>query len=352
MKIGILTVYFADYGSFFQAYTLYDYLTKLGHDCELINAYARMKYSPRFNIGVRGTKLLPHFVQKTIADKLDVYRTYLNLRQNVSQLKISEKYTDIQNLSSKYDCIIIGSDELWSVTNPLIRFVPEYFGIHITCPIFSYATSGVNLKNPPSEILEKMKSGLSKFECISVRDKVTAEWVGNLVEQNIEIVLDPTLLNPCFEGKEKYKDKYILIYGEQFSQDHIDAIHRFAAQKKLPIKSVVWKHNWCDAYLETESAEELQDYYKSSEYVMTSTLHGTIFSIVNKRPFTSFVTELRGLKVQLLLEQLGLENRLFENGDIGEPLSYDAVDEKLAEWRKISEAYLKNALLKVSKKKG
>ena len=352
MKIGILTVYFADYGSFFQAYTLYDYLTKLGHDCELINACARMKYSPRFNIAVHGTKILPRFVKNAIADKLDVYRTYLNLCQNVSQLKISEKFKDIQKLSQKYDCIIVGSDELWSATNPLIRFVPEYYGIHIACPVFSYATSGVNLKNPSAEMLKVMKEGLSNFECISVRDKVTAEWVGNLTDQDIEIVLDPTLLNPCFEGKEKYKDNYILIYGEHFSQDHINAIRSFAKQKKLSVKSVVWKHDWCDAYLETDSAEKLQDYYKSSEYVMTSTLHGTIFSIVNKRPFTSFVTELRGLKVRLLLEQLDLENRLFENGYIGEPLSYDAVDEKLAEWRNISDAYLKNALLKVSQKKG
>ena len=129
MRIGILTVYFADYGSFFHSYALYKYLTDKGYDCELINSCGRLKYSPRLNMAVKGTKILPGFVSRFIAENIDVYRSYLNLRQNVSELKISEEYTDFSELSTKYDCIIVGSDELWSATNPTIRLFQSISGL-------------------------------------------------------------------------------------------------------------------------------------------------------------------------------------------------------------------------------
>ena len=351
MRIGILTVYFADYGSFFHTYALYNYLINLGHDCEIINACGRMRYSPRLNLAVKSSIIFPDFVKNIIANRVDAYRTYLNLHSNISQLNVSAKYKDICSFSKKYDCIIVGSDELWSATNPNIRFVPEYFGLNLDCPVLSYATSGVTLKDPSPEMQRKIRKGLLGFESIAVRDKVTAEWVGNLLEREIDIVLDPTLLNPCFAGQEEYINEYILVYGEHFSNEQIDAIKDFSYQQKKPVKSVSWKHKWCDEYLETESAEKLQYYFKNSYYVMTSTFHGTIFAIVNRKPFTSFTTELRGVKVKLLLEQLELENRLFENGTIGESIQYEKTDRLLTKWQEHSKKYLENALTNISKRK-
>ena len=194
MKIGILTVYFADYGSFFHAYCMVKYLQKLGHNCELIHFCGRYKYSPRLKYGAWGAKYLPPIVSHVIAKRIDTYRSFLNIQNDLSALPISEEYRDILEQSKNYDCIILGSDELWSATNQTIRFVPEYFGIGLQCPVFSYSTSGVTLHNPDNKLLDKMRSGLLSLKNISVRDRVAAEWVEKILGKKVPVVLDPTLL--------------------------------------------------------------------------------------------------------------------------------------------------------------
>ena len=92
MKIGILTTYFADYGSFFQAYCLLKYIQALGHTCELLHFCGRYRYSPRLKYGVLGMKYLPRTMSNLIASKYDIYRTFLNLRADLDNLEISDGY--------------------------------------------------------------------------------------------------------------------------------------------------------------------------------------------------------------------------------------------------------------------
>lgn len=63
MKIGLMTVYYPNYGSYFQAIALKEQLEEMGHDCELINATVRGKYIIKFCLGVLGkqTKNLSTF---------------------------------------------------------------------------------------------------------------------------------------------------------------------------------------------------------------------------------------------------------------------------------------------------
>ena len=346
MKIGLITVYFADYGSFYQAASLQNYLESSGHSCEIIRDDSRALRSPRLAIGKIGTKVLPKKIQKIIAKHIDVYRSYLALKNDTRSLNVSSSSFKIKSLSERYDCLIVGSDELWSATNSNVRFIPEYYGLNISCPIISYGTSGISMKNPPEEMMKKIKKGLESFKAISVRDEITADWVGKLLNREIDIVLDPTLLNPFFVGQKIETQPYIIVYGEQFSEKQINAIKAFSKERDLPLYGVVWKHSWCDKNLELESASQLQDYFKSASYAFSSTFHGTIFSILNHTDFTSFTTELRGKKVELLLKRLGLFDRLFDTDEtISEnSIDFDAVENRIQELRISSENYLKNAL--------
>lgn len=347
MKIGLLTVYFADFGSYYQAAALQKYLISLGHSCELINDDRRAVRSPRLALGKIGTAVLPQAVLRQIAARVDMYRAFLTLKKDVDELCVSPSALRIGPLSGRYDCIVVGSDELWSATNKNTRFIPENFGIGLSCPVISYATSGITLHNPPQKMMRKIAQGLRTFRAISVRDRITAEWVGEILQKDIDVVLDPTLLNPFFVGKKIQAEPYILVYGEHFSDNQIRAMRAFAAEKDLPLCGVVWKHAWCDRDLQLRCAADLQNYFRSCAYAFSSTFHGTIFSIVNHAPFTSFTTQLRGKKVACLLEQLGLQSRLFddESGEINQaPIDYDAVDDCLEQQRIRSRQYLENAL--------
>ena len=347
MKIGLLTVYFADFGSYYQAVSLQKYLQSLGHSCELINDDRRAIRSPRLALGKLGTAVLPKPILRQIAKRIDVYRAFLALKEDVDKLPISPSALRFRALTKQYDCIVVGSDELWSATNRNTRFIPEYYGIGVACPVISYATSGITMHDPPDAMLQKIRQGLSSFRAIAVRDPITAEWVGKLLRRDVEIVLDPTLLNPFFIGQAIDEPPFVLVYGEHFSETQIRAMQAFARAKKLPLYGVVWKHDWCDRNVTVSSAAALQDHFKSCAYAFSSTFHGTIFSIVNHAEFTSFTTELRGKKVRCLLEQLGLQDRLFDDtADVipQGPIDYPAVEQKLDALRTVSRQYLENAL--------
>ena len=62
-KIAVLTTYFANFGSYFQATALQRQIEKLGYECELINERARLFKSYKMLISVCLTPFLPHAVR-------------------------------------------------------------------------------------------------------------------------------------------------------------------------------------------------------------------------------------------------------------------------------------------------
>lgn len=353
MKIGILTVYFADYGSYFHATSLYNYLERQGHECELIHESIRYRTSKMLAISSIFEKIAPKFLKKLFGHKITALNTYILLKEDLKQYRISPKCKSIKEIESRYDCIIIGSDELWSSTNKTIRFIPEYFGIGISKPHFSYSTSGITLKFP-NKMEGDIKEGLMTFEKIAVRDSVTADWVQKLTDREVEIVLDPALLYPYYKALSNRAigdKKYIIVYGEHFSQTQIEWIIRYALYRNLELYSIAWKHAWCNMHYEIHSAAELQNAFAGAVHCMSSTFHGTIFAIINNVPFTAFLSELRGQKLKLLVEGINLSNCIYSDGldaAVDVKIDYKEVHEIIEEKRKISEIYLLDALSKVA----
>ena len=351
MKIGIVTVYFADYGSFFHTMSLYNYLESLGHDCELVSYSIRRHYSWKLNSVYYFEKLFPKPFQKMAARFVPAYNTFRILKRDLEGVSISPNYSCIQELEDRYDCIVIGSDELWSATNPTINFVPAYFGLGITKPHFSYATSGITLKDPSPELRRLMKEGFDGFCAISARDRITCSWVEELTDKKCTEVLDPTLLYPYFADEGAADSDYIAVYGEHFSTEQVHAITAFAKLHNKKLRAISWRHEWCDEFATPSCAEEVQREFANSFYCMSSTFHGTIFSILHKRNFTCFTSSLRGLKVKTLLEKLGAEDRLFAGGEIvDKPVDYAKLYESIAALRVSSESYMASALKAVESK--
>ena len=352
MRVGLLTVYFADYGSFYHTVALYRLLEKMGHDVELIDESHRYKESPKLFFASIARIHFPKWLNQALRKRIDSYNTYCILKKDLQKLKLApEKW-----LSSKaYDCVIIGSDELWALTSPDVRYIKKYFGIGIETSHISYATSGISLvqEKVPAHIKQQIVAGLRTFTRLSVRDEVTKDWVEEWCGKLCEKVLDPTLLNPCFVQQADQKN-VIVVYGEHFSKEQQAAITQFAKVKNMPLQAISWRHSWCDSFLEAKCAADVQSAFASAAYCISSTFHGTIFSVLAHRPFTSFMSNKRGVKVRSLLKDLSLENRIFEeNSGINEDkIDYDAVENILREKRSTSLRYLKSALEACEKMKG
>lgn len=343
-KIGIITVYSADYGSYFQATALNDQINKMGYESELLYEKERFDRSAALRAGHFASLYFPKFLNYIIARNVNVFRTYLVLQNDIKNIKISKKYKDISEKSKEYDCIVIGSDELWSATNPKVRFFPIYFALGVECPHISYGTSAITLKDPEHDVLEQMQACLMTFKAFAVRDGKTADLVRKLTGKDAEIVLDPALLNPYYKVECTKKDYYIVVYGEHFTEKQRVWIKDFAKSRNTKLKSVSWKHKWCDEYIELDSAGGLQEVFAKSQYCMSSTFHGTIFSIIHHLDFTSFLTELRGIKILDLLKMLHLEKRIFledeNNNDMKQTVDFEEADKILKLQREKSERYL------------
>ena len=94
--------------------------------------------------------------------------------------------------------------------------------------------------------------------------------------------------------------------------------------------------------------EEWLSIFRDAEYVITDSFHGTVFSIINHKPFISIANEDRGAsRFHSLLGKFDLENRLisdFSNIKQMPDIDWNAIDTKITEWQKISKEFLEKAL--------
>ena len=128
MKIGILTLKYANnYGGILQSLALQEYLKQLNHDVEIINfkstlhetIYHRIIYA-FFNlifshniISILRDKLNEHKQQTSpdptnLINKIESFmHKYLNRGELVNE-------NNIEDYCKKFDCIIVGSDQVWN----------------------------------------------------------------------------------------------------------------------------------------------------------------------------------------------------------------------------------------------
>jgi hypothetical protein len=347
VKIGLMTVYYPNYGSYFQAIALKNHIENKGHSCELINATIRGKYIFKFCLGAMGESILPLWICQHIAKKNAAFRTYLSLAPDIKKLKISKPFKSLKKLSKEYDCILVGSDELWSASLWEMKYIPAYFGIGLRCPHFSYATSGASLNFTVKLPWHKIVKGLKSFEALSGRDEKTCNFIQAVTNRTCTKCLDPVLLNPYFIKRSNTAKNYLLVYGVEFSKSDINKIKTYAARHHLVIRGVSWKHEWFDEFYEITSPNDFLKQFSESMFCAVSTFHGAVFSILYHKPFAVFLTRQRAPKIFDLLKTLNLTfriaNRVSELGKLPE-IDFSIVEERLCKLREESNNYLTNAL--------
>lgn len=351
MKIGLLTVYSFNYGSYFQATSLLYKLKDMGHNCELINERFKEKQWTNLRLLYTFHSMIPQPLRKMLGCLLPQYNTFLCLQKDVIKLPQSPpRIKDMESLCELYDCIVLGSDEVWSASPRSIRYTPEYFGYNITKPHIAYAPCGslFDLENP--DLRSRVADGIKSFQNIAVRDVYTQEMVKKTTGREVCLVLDPTLLNPYFiKGTESHHGGYVLLYGSDYSEEQQSHIKRMAARHNWQIVALGWPHKWANRFCNPSTAGEFQDIFEHAAYCVPSTFHGTIFSILHKKQFVTMLSPLRGRKVTMLLQQLGLESRLWnQTCNMDEEIDYSEVNQLLENLRRKSEKYLEDALEAVS----
>lgn len=131
-------------------------------------------------------------------------------------------------------------------------------------------------------------------------------------------------------------------------------IAEYAKKKKLKIYAIGGIQKCADQFVDCSPFEVLA-YFRNAEEVITDTFHGSIFSIITHRPFTTLIRKSVGNsygneeKLSDLLKRLELNTRMTTKIESVENINeqvinYEKIDEILKTHRKVARQYLQKNL--------
>lgn len=343
-KVGILTYHHAvNYGATLQGYALWQTVKKLGYDVEFID-YRPIK-------AIKSYFVNRYFVINII--KSIKIENFLNTYAQQAKFRV-RKSSKLKETQLNYDIVIVGSDEVWNI-NSFRDFDTSYFLEFIQNEKtikMSYAASFGSTKNL-GKYSENICRLLNKFDSISVRDSNSLNLVINECNCEATQVLDPTFLADYSEiiSQINPQEEYLLIYGFNLSFEEEHLIKFLADSKSLKIISIGFHSKIAHENLVSISTKEWLGYFKEASYVVTNFFHGTIFSIIFGKPFTTLGRGDKSIKISDLLGKLDLERCLFSSKlnihDFSEKniaIDYTEVYEKLSKQISLSREFLVEGL--------
>lgn len=345
MKIGILTFHHTtNYGATLQAYALFQTIKKQGHNVEIID-YQPYKAVKTY---IKTLYFNHHFLSNAV--KSWKMRKFLHSQ---IQLSTNRCYTrkGLKNWEQAYDIVICGSDEIWNI-NSFRGFDTSYFLDFVNSQKtrkISYAAS-FGFTTTLGKNREKVAELLKEFKAISVRDSNSLRIVEEECQQSATKVLDPTFLVDYTKiiSQPKINDDYLLIYGGLSKEDET-YVKKAAKAEGLKIVSVGYPSRIAQINLVGIGPEEWLGYFAKASYVFTSFYHGAIFSIIFRKPFTVFGRQDKMSKVQDLLKDFKLENRIVKNSlpaweEQKINIDYDVISSSVEKAIEKSKTYLFEAL--------
>ena len=369
MKIGLLTFHSAyNYGAFLQTYGLMTYLSNLGHDVTIINYrpdYLLRGYRPftlhKYNKNIPILRNLLAFLYSIVMQSCtynQVKKRSRYFEETISKnLKLSphdfSTYEVLKAGIETYERYILGSDQIWTPHLTGGKLDSAFFLYNVSPPTktYTYAAS-MGKSTLPNEHIEDFKKYSHNINAISVRECSAVPFVQEQTGKTVHCAIDPTLLLTANEWREysvepeKHPKKYLLSYYMNTKPEYFQAVKNIAKKSSL---EVVWIHNtgvFCKYFVGHNYVrpEEFVWYFANAEAVVTDSFHGTMFSIINKKPFYSIAPYPQSVRIEDHLKRFGLLDRLYDSADklpdTVTEIDYTKPYEKLEEWRKKSFDYL------------
>lgn len=362
LQVGILSMQkVINYGSFLQAYALKKII-------ETFNAEV-------YFVDIKPGEILPRLVNKPAHNNIFkkvfkticcgmVFKKIIGRRHRKKRdWKFQHEFFKILGTNirgpERFDVIVIGSDEVFNACNPAAPwgFTTQLFGDGLQAKrVITYAASFGHTVMDDIEkyaICAKIKSSMKNISKVSVRDQNSFDIVKKLTNVEPKMNFDPVLVYewPEIGAANPLNDGYIIVYSyrNRISTAEKIKILDFAKSNNKKLLSLYEYCEWCDKNIIPKNPFEVLTYFKFADYIVTDTFHGTIFSVINKKPFCTIVRSSNKNKIDHLLEDLGLTGRkALTEDDIGLVLGmkpdFSKTDLVLDNQKKATYSYLKECL--------
>ena len=219
-----------------------------------------------------------------------------------------DKIKIVNDFPQQYETFVIGSDQVWA--NYCTNGIDEvYYGNfpHGKSKIIGYAISG-NIESLKENGNERLKNLCKNFSNIAFREKRISEYLRENIGFRSDVVLDPTLLLDREEwdkiiekSSEKVDSNYVLTYflNENFDKNVLNkGIKAFASHEGCRVVQLG----------ETvKSPEGFVSLIKNAKYIITSSFHVTVFSLIyNKQVWALRTNNGKDIRYIDLLEMAGM----------------------------------------------
>ncbi|MFG0454076.1 polysaccharide pyruvyl transferase family protein [Shewanella mangrovisoli] len=356
MKVATFTLPFhPNYGATLQAYALQQSLIELGHETAAIDVERKAlrslvrHYLSRFKSFLLGGD----FRENYNYGNLEFHKFIKN--EIITTRKITFPYQFRRKDINSFDAYIVGSDQVWRPK--YVENIQRYFFDFVSNDKIkiSYAASfGTGSFEFLEEDAAHCKSLINEFKAVSVREESGVDICCNYFKYpKPQLVLDPTFLIEV----NKYND---LIDKYSNSKPNSDCFCYILDPNEYKISKI--KNSFIEAKIlnlgvDTKNKVGIGCWLKGirdSEYVVTDSFHGVVFSIIFNKKFVAIGNRSRGLaRFENILNLFGIPERLvteeaLESINLKEVLDkeidYTQVNNILLEQRLNSFQFLKNSL--------
>lgn len=364
MRIGISTRHDAlNAGAILQAYALQTCLEEMGHQVEFIDAEIPHKLNWRNYVSKSPQKMIYKWI-----DRFNGWRYQKKKHWNACLHKSSVHYKDYKDLENNppiYDIYIVGSDQVWNFSSKLsplylLQFVPQ------NKKRIAYAAS-MGQCNIPKHLYEPLRSALSQFYAISLREDNGVAFVNKLLSTESACkTIDPTLLiersffyKICKEPQipEGFIVSYILSSLDKQQCTNIIECSKHIGLPIINLRNPATCLRLPQAKNKIVTPYQWLGYISKARFIISGSFHATVFALIYHKPFIVVLPkELKkqggNARINSLLGPLGLINHILYDINyqeviriLNKDIDWEFIDTKIRELRKYSINFLKSSII-------
>ncbi|WP_079435678.1 polysaccharide pyruvyl transferase family protein [Zoogloea sp. LCSB751] len=365
VKIGLITIHYANsYGGLLQAYASQKVLSKYG-DVKILdyahpslrNTLRTVRWGARPKDVLRiGKDLLRYFPRSRVTRK---FKSFIRDEFFLSDRCASAD--DLRRVTRDFKVLVCGSDQIWN-PNIIGELDRNYFlNFSTDCKKISLSSSSGSYRFTNDD-QRFVKEDLLGFSGIAIREPDTAKAVSDILNRDdIVCTPDPTLLLTGRDWRQlssrsaERSSGYILVYSlikDELLRESVRYIANKLGKKVFVIDQDLFLGFNSDRHIMDASPYDFLYFFSNAEYVVTNSFHGTAFSLLFGRPFSTVVPHSGRNRVENLLRRVGEEGRLVESSEdikrFDANLNATSVELRLKELQSEGVGYLDKCLLEVS----
>ena len=239
------------------------------------------------------------------------------VESNIKLTKVYNSITEANAAPPVADFYIDGSDQVFGLRGVYDSLRTLNFG-DASMPRFSYAAS-LGEYDWNDDEKESFRKIISSFKMVSVREKYTKNYIESFTDVKCYGHMDPVFILDIREWnalatRPTMCDPYILVFplvGNTQTQEIVDRLKNMLKCKVVCIQPIAFKSVRADITIVDAGPQEFLGWVKYAQAVVTTSFHGTAFSILYKKPFYTLIKNYKSQRITDLLNMLALSDRIY-----------------------------------------